>query len=105
MMMALHARVQVLAEDPGNLAAFMTRLNKATCANCPSNRFITFFFCVLDPATGELAFANAGHNPPILVRAIRRGGDAGRRRPGAGHSLRSRPTARCARTWTPATCW
>jgi serine phosphatase RsbU (regulator of sigma subunit) len=69
MMMALHARVQVLAEDPGNLAAFMTRLNKATCAQCPSNRFITFFFCVLDTASGELTFANAGHNPPILVRA------------------------------------
>jgi serine phosphatase RsbU (regulator of sigma subunit) len=69
MMMALHARVQVLAEDPGNLAAFMTRLNKATCANCPSNRFITFFFCVLDTITGELSFANAGHNPPIVVRA------------------------------------
>jgi sigma-B regulation protein RsbU (phosphoserine phosphatase) len=69
MMMALHARVQVLAEDPGNLGAFMVRLNKATCATCPSNRFITFFFCVLDPATGDLAYANAGHNPPILVRA------------------------------------
>jgi serine phosphatase RsbU (regulator of sigma subunit) len=69
MMMALHARVQVLAEDPGDLASFMTRLNKATCANCPSNRFITFFFSVLDSATGELRFANAGHNPPILVRA------------------------------------
>jgi serine phosphatase RsbU (regulator of sigma subunit)/pSer/pThr/pTyr-binding forkhead associated (FHA) protein len=69
MMMALHARVQVLAEDPGNLGAFMVRLNKATCATCPSNRFITFFFCVLDPASGDLAYANAGHNPPILVRA------------------------------------
>jgi serine phosphatase RsbU (regulator of sigma subunit) len=69
MMMALHARVQVLAEDPGDLAAFMTRLNKATCAKCPSNRFITFFFCVLDTNTGELTFANAGHNPPIVVRA------------------------------------
>jgi sigma-B regulation protein RsbU (phosphoserine phosphatase) len=69
MMMALQARVQVLAEDPGNLAAFMTRLNKATCAKCPSNRFITFFFCVLDTRTGELTFANAGHNPPIVVRA------------------------------------
>jgi sigma-B regulation protein RsbU (phosphoserine phosphatase) len=69
MMMALHARVQVLAEDPGKLDEFMTRLNKATCANCPSNRFITFFFCVLDTKTGDLAFANAGHNPPIIVRA------------------------------------
>jgi sigma-B regulation protein RsbU (phosphoserine phosphatase) len=69
MMMALHARVHVLAEDPGDLGGFMMRLNKSTCASCPSNRFITFFFCVLDPATGLLRFANAGHNPPILVRA------------------------------------
>jgi serine phosphatase RsbU (regulator of sigma subunit) len=69
MAMALHARVQVLAEDPANLASFMTRLNKATCANCPSNRFITFFFCVLDATTGALGFANAGHNPPIVMRA------------------------------------
>jgi serine phosphatase RsbU (regulator of sigma subunit) len=69
MAMALHARVQVLAAEPGDLAAFMTRLNKATCANCPSNRFITFFFCVLDGRTGYLAFANAGHNPPVIVRA------------------------------------
>ncbi|HEX3879392.1 MAG TPA: SpoIIE family protein phosphatase [Bryobacteraceae bacterium] len=69
MMMALHARVHVLAEDPGNLGAFMVRLNKATCEKCPSNRFITFFFCILDAASGVLSFANAGHNPPIVMRA------------------------------------
>ena len=69
MMMALHARVQVLAEDPTDLGGFMSRLNKATCAKCPSNRFITFFFSVLDAATGDLRFANAGHNPPIIMRA------------------------------------
>jgi len=69
MMMALQSRVQVLAEDPGDLGSFMMRLNKATCAQCPSNRFITFFFCVLDTTSGDLKFANAGHNPPIVVRA------------------------------------
>jgi serine phosphatase RsbU (regulator of sigma subunit) len=69
MMMGLQARVQVLADEPQNLAAVMNRLNKITCRNCPSNRFITFFFCVLDPATGELAYCNAGHNPPVIVRA------------------------------------
>jgi phosphoserine phosphatase RsbU/P len=69
MMMALHARVHVLAEGPGNLGDFMARLNKATCANCPSNRFITFFFSVLEAASGDLRFANAGHNPPVLLRA------------------------------------
>src|SRR5215831_3797813 len=50
MMMGLQARVQVLAEDPGNLGSFMSRLNKATCAKCPSNRFITFFFSVFAAA-------------------------------------------------------
>jgi sigma-B regulation protein RsbU (phosphoserine phosphatase) len=69
MMMGLQARVQVLAEEPKDLGAFMMRLNKATCVKCPSNRFITFFFCVLDASTGELRFANAGHNPPIIIRA------------------------------------
>ena len=69
MMMALQARVHVLAEEPGNLAHFMTRINKATCATCPSNRFITFFYSVFNATTGELAYANAGHNPPIIVRA------------------------------------
>ena len=69
LMMGLQARVQVLADEPQNVAAVMTRLNKGTCANCPSNRFITLFMCILDPASGELVYANAGHNPPVLVRA------------------------------------
>ena len=68
MMMGLQARVQVLADEPQNLATVMNRLNKITCQNCPSNRYITFFFCVLDPATGDLSYCNAGHNPPVVVR-------------------------------------
>jgi sigma-B regulation protein RsbU (phosphoserine phosphatase) len=68
MVMAFEARLRVLVEDTENPATLVMRLNKITCANCPSNRFITFFFSVLDPATGNLAFANAGHNPPIVVR-------------------------------------
>ncbi|HLK47569.1 MAG TPA: SpoIIE family protein phosphatase [Bryobacteraceae bacterium] len=69
LVMQLQARLEALAEEPSDLSALMTRLNKITCANCPSNRFITFFISMLNPATGDLAFANAGHNPPIIVRA------------------------------------
>ena len=47
----------------------MTRLNKSTCASCPDNRFITFFTCIADPKTGEVVYTNAGHNPPLVVRA------------------------------------
>ncbi len=69
LMMSLQARVQVLIEEPENLGAVMTRLNRLTSTTCPSNRFITFFMCLLDGATGELIFANAGHNPPLIMRA------------------------------------
>jgi len=68
MVMQFEARFRVLVEDTENPATLVMRLNKITCANCPSNRFITFFFGVLDAASGNMAFANAGHNPPIVVR-------------------------------------
>jgi phosphoserine phosphatase RsbU/P len=69
MMSSLQACVHVVFDDGDDLAQKITRLNKATCRNCPDNRFITFFMTVADPATGELVFTNAGHNPPLLVRA------------------------------------
>src|SRR5580698_2150863 len=69
LMMGLQARVQVLNEEPKILADVMTRLNRITSANCPSNRFITLFFCILDGDTGDLTFCNAGHNPPLIIRA------------------------------------
>jgi sigma-B regulation protein RsbU (phosphoserine phosphatase) len=68
LMMSLQARVQVLIEEPENLGATLTRLNRLTATNCPSNRFITFFMCLLDGSTGDLVFSNAGHNPPLLMR-------------------------------------
>jgi len=69
LMTSLQARVQVLIEEPENLGTVLSRLNRLTATNCPSNRFITFFMCVVDGATGEVVFANAGHNPPLIVRS------------------------------------
>jgi len=34
-----------------------------------SNMFATIFFAILDPRTGDLAWVNGGHEPPILRRA------------------------------------
>lgn len=31
--------------------------------------FVTLFFCVIDPDSGQVLYINAGHNPPVLLRA------------------------------------
>jgi serine phosphatase RsbU (regulator of sigma subunit)/pSer/pThr/pTyr-binding forkhead associated (FHA) protein len=68
LMMGLQARVQNLIDEPASLAQAMTHINRITSANCPRNRFISFFMSILDPATGVLTYANAGHNPPFILR-------------------------------------
>ena len=47
-------------------AELLTRLNDYLVANTPGNRMITCFYGELDPASGELRYVNAGHNPPYL---------------------------------------
>ncbi len=48
----------------------MARLNRQTCGNCPDNRF-HYVFPVRGgiPRSNKLVYANAGHNPPVVVRA------------------------------------
>ncbi|MBV8403815.1 MAG: SpoIIE family protein phosphatase [Gammaproteobacteria bacterium] len=52
--------------DPGECLA---RTNDALCAQNPLDLFVTVFYCVLDPQTGRLRYANGGHNPPYVRRA------------------------------------
>jgi serine phosphatase RsbU (regulator of sigma subunit) len=69
LMSSLQARLQILMETSESPAEIVTKLNRSISGNCPDNRFITFFLAIVDPATGETSYCNAGHNPPILVRA------------------------------------
>lgn len=57
-------------------AEVMRRLNRILSESSASNRFITFFFGEYDPALGRLDYVNAGHDPPILLRASGCGDDA-----------------------------
>jgi len=45
------------------------RLNRILCDLTPVGKFISFFYAVLDSKEHRLTYCNAGHNPPILVRA------------------------------------
>lgn len=69
MMMGLQARAEVLLREPGTLSHTLTRLNELTTQHCPVGRFITLFLCCLDSKSGKLTYANAGHNPPVILRA------------------------------------
>jgi sigma-B regulation protein RsbU (phosphoserine phosphatase) len=45
------------------------RLNRILCDLTPVNKFISFFYAVLDDEANCLTYCNAGHNPPLLVHA------------------------------------
>jgi sigma-B regulation protein RsbU (phosphoserine phosphatase) len=45
------------------------RLNSIVCRNTDSDRFITFFYAQLDGPSRRLAYVNAGHNPPFVMRS------------------------------------
>lgn len=50
-----------------SLIEAITRINGTICQNVPENRYMTFFLARLEPASGQLLYVNAGHNPPLLV--------------------------------------
>ncbi len=47
----------------------LRRVNQLILSDARSDLFITVFYVIWNPVTGELAYANAGHNPPMLIRA------------------------------------
>ncbi len=69
LMSSLHAAVRAQAQTTHPIREMMAHLNIYIAENSPENKFLTLFYSELDPTTGDLYYANAGHNPPILVRA------------------------------------
>ena len=54
---------------PADLAQLMTNLNFLIHEASPDNRYATFFYGELDPATRRMDYVNAGHNAPMIFRA------------------------------------
>src|SRR5215207_6067170 len=51
--------------SPGEI---LSRVNETLLARIPLNMFVTCFYAILDPRSGHLIYANAGHDLPYLHR-------------------------------------
>jgi serine phosphatase RsbU (regulator of sigma subunit) len=60
------------ALDSASPSEVLSQVNETLFARIPSNMFVTCFYAILDPNSGSLTYANAGHDLPYLRR---RGGD------------------------------
>ncbi len=69
LMSNLQAAVRAFAQDGASPASVCTSVNRLLCRNMASGRFVTFCYARIDVAEQRLTYANAGHNPPLLVRA------------------------------------
>jgi serine phosphatase RsbU (regulator of sigma subunit) len=66
----LRAVAQASDYSPGDV---LRRVNDSLVIDIPPNMFVTCFYAILDPDSGSLSYANAGHDLPYLWH----GGDAG----------------------------
>jgi len=61
----LQLAAQALDSSPGEV---LERVNETLLSRIPSNMFVTCFYAILEPKSGCLRYANAGHDLPYLHR-------------------------------------
>jgi serine phosphatase RsbU (regulator of sigma subunit) len=73
----LRAVAQALGSS--SVGKVLSRVNETLLSRIPQNMFVTCFYAILDPKSGRLVYANAGHDAPYV-----------RRRNGEAEELRAR---------------
>ena len=68
-MMTAKTIIKDLAERGLSVNEIFTLANEKLCENNESGMFVTAWIGKFDISTGKLCFANAGHNPPVIVHA------------------------------------
>ena len=68
-MMTAKTIIKDLAERGLSVDEIFTLANEKLCENNESGMFVTAWIGKFDISTGKLCFANAGHNPPVIVHA------------------------------------
>ncbi|CAN7529335.1 SpoIIE family protein phosphatase [Bosea sp. LjRoot90] len=60
--------LQASARERRSAGECLAETNSILCEQNPLDMFVTVFYGILNLRTGELSYANGGHNPPIVVR-------------------------------------
>ena len=68
LMANLQATIRALVPLGLSLAELTMRVNNLICDNTGADRFITFFWGIIDTGNGTMKYVSAGHNPPFLFR-------------------------------------
>jgi len=69
LMSNLQAAVRAFAQEAAEPSAVCASVNRLLCRNMASGRFATFCYARIEPDAGRIVYSNAGHNPPLVVRA------------------------------------
>ncbi len=69
LMANIQATIRALVPLELSLSELTGRVNDLMCENTGGNKFVTFFWGLLDPAAMRLTYVNAGHNYPYLLHA------------------------------------
>jgi len=60
--------LRLAAQGSSSPGQMLQGVNEVLFPNIPSNMFVTCFYAILDPTSGHLVYANAGHDVPYLHR-------------------------------------
>ena len=67
-MMTAKSTIKNYAEAGLSVDEIMTRANATLCEGNDAGMFVTAWMGILNIHTGDVKFANAGHNPPLIYR-------------------------------------
>jgi serine phosphatase RsbU (regulator of sigma subunit)/predicted ester cyclase len=60
--------LRLAAQSSSSPGEMLSRVNETLFPYIPPNMFVTCFYAILDPKSGSLTYANAGHDLPYLCR-------------------------------------
>ena len=68
LMSNVQAAVHAFASDTVSPSELCAKVNRVVSSSTGEDKFITFFYCVVDSERKTLVYTNAGHNAAMLVR-------------------------------------